>query len=368
MNLAVHSLIGEIESSLAAGAPSQRGDVLRKVTDLFLVGADDFSDEQTGLFDDVFCHLIQKIERTALIELSGRLAPVNGAPINVVRRLARDNDIEIAGPILEKSTVLTDADLGDIARTQGQNHLTAIAGRQYISEMVSGILVQRGNDVVMRRVAGNAGAQFSRVTLASLLGKAGQDAELAAMVAGRVDIPPELFEQFVIKATETVRQRLVSTVHPAIRGRVEQVLSGVAKKISETEAPPRKPGAANARATAPNSAELKVRLSQLARAKRAPETLTTFALCCDVPIASVKNVHRQKSEEGMIILGKAAGIGWQDMKDVLAATMPEKIATREDERALFTKFIGLTAPSAQRVVRFIKTSQKLSSDEIKKLM
>jgi len=28
-------------------------------------------DEQSELFDDVFCHLIKKIERNALIELSG---------------------------------------------------------------------------------------------------------------------------------------------------------------------------------------------------------------------------------------------------------------------------------------------------------
>jgi hypothetical protein len=159
---------------------------------------------------------------------------------------------------------------------------------------------------VMRRVAGNAGAQFSRLTLASLLGKAGQDEDLAVTVAGRTDIPPELFAQFVIKATAAVRQRLLETVHPAVRGQIEQVLSGVAKKIAKTEAPPRKPGASNAKAMAPNPAQLREQLSQLARAKRSAETLTTFAICCNVAIASVKNVHRQKSEEGMIILGKAA--------------------------------------------------------------
>ena len=368
MSSAAQSLIHEIESSLGSGPASQRSDVLRKVTDLFLVGAEDFTPEQTGLFDDVFFHLIQKIERSALIELSGRLAPVGFPPVNVIRRLARDGDIEIAGPILEKSAALTDSDLSEIARTMGQDHLTAIAGRKHVSEVVSGILVERGEGRVMRRVAGNAGAQFSRLTLASLLGKAGQDAELAETVAGRADIPPELFEQFVIKATEAVRQRLLETVHPSVKGRIEQVLAGVAKRISETEAPPRKPGAANARANVPNPARLRERLSQLAKARRSAETLTTFAICCDVPVAAVKNVHRQKSDEGMIILGKAAGLGWQDMKDVFEATMPDKIATREDEKALFAIFLGLSTPNAQRVVRFIRTSQKLSKDEIKKLI
>jgi uncharacterized protein (DUF2336 family) len=367
MHSAAQSLISEIESSLGAGPADQRSTVLHKVTDLFLNGAGDFTEDQTGLFDDVFCHLIQKIERSALIQLSGRLAPVNVAPINVVRRLARDGDIEIAGPILEQSIVLTEQDLSDIARTMGQGHLCAIAGRHYVSETITEILVDRGDDGVMRRVAGNAGAQFSRLTLASLLGKAGQNSELATTVAGRTDIPPELFEQFVTMATDAVRVRLLETVHPLIKDRVEHVLTAVAKKIAETEAP-RRTGGSNAKVVAPTPAQLKERLSQFAREKRPGETLTAFAMCCDVPVAAVKNIHRQKSDEGMIILGKAAGLGWQDMKDVFAATLPEKVETKDDEKALFSKFLRLSTPNAQRVIRFIRTSQKLSKDEIKKLI
>jgi uncharacterized protein (DUF2336 family) len=367
MSAIATSLIQEIELSLAPGAAGQRSGVLRKVTDLFLTGAENFSDEQTELFDDVFCHLIKKIERNALIELSGKLAPIGSAPSNVIRRLARDNDIVIAGPILEQSGILTEDDLLEIARSMGQDHLLAIAGRQHVSESVSEVLVDRGESRVLQRVAGNSGAQFSRLTLAALLGKAGDDTDLASAVANRTDIPPELFDQFVVRATEAVRKRLLESVRPLVRNRVAQVITDVAKKIAETEAPPRG-GGVSARATAPNPAQLKERLSQLARAKRSSETLTTLALCCDVPIVSVKNVHRQKSEEGMIILGKAAGLGWPDMKDVFAATMPEKIATRDDEKTLFSKFLAMTAPNAQRVVRFIRSSQKLSKEEIKKLI
>jgi len=362
------SLIQEIESSLAAGAAAQRSTVLRKVTDLFLTGAESFSDEQTDLFDDVFCHLIKKIERNALIELSGRLAPVAAAPSNVVRRLACDNDIVVAGPVLEQSDVLTEDDLLDIARSMSQDHLYAIAGRRHVSESVSEVLVDRGEGRVLQRVAGNSGAQFSRLTLASLLGKAGTDEDLAATVANRADIPPELFDQFVARATEAVRQRLLESVRPLVRHRIEQVIASVARKIAETEAPRRPSGAVNARGAPSNPAHLKERLSQAAKARRASETLTTLALCCDVPITSVKNVHRQKSEEGMIILGKAAGLGWADMKEVLAATLPEKVGSKENEKALFEKFLAMTAPNAQRVVRFIRSSQKLSKDEIRKLI
>jgi uncharacterized protein (DUF2336 family) len=56
---------------------------------LFLAGADCFSNEQIELFDDVFLRLIDGIERRVLIQLADSLAPVESAPVNVVRQLPR---------------------------------------------------------------------------------------------------------------------------------------------------------------------------------------------------------------------------------------------------------------------------------------
>jgi len=361
------SLIQEIESSLGAQLPSQRSEVLRRITDLFLSGAENFSAEQTELFDDVFCHLVEKIERNALIELSGKLAPVSGAPINLTLRLASNTDLNIAGPILEKSSVLSDRVLSEIARTMSQGHLAAIAGRDHISEVVSEVLVDRGDEVVLRRITCNAGAQFSRLTFASLLSKASQDAEMATTVAGRVDIPPELFEQFVIKASNVVRNKLLATTHPLVRNRIEHVLSRVARRILETESPARRPGISSARASALGSAQLKEKLLEFARSRRSTDTLGAFATYCDMPVALVKNIHRQAFDEGMIIIGKSAGLGWPELKEILIATMPEKLTTREGDKALFEKFLALSPLSAQRIVRFLRGRQTLSKDDIKKL-
>ena len=76
-------------------------------------------------------------ERQALIELTGRLAPIDRGPINVIGHLSRDDDIEISGPILEQSNMLTDNDLVEIATTKSQAHLSTIAGRKRIGEPVT---------------------------------------------------------------------------------------------------------------------------------------------------------------------------------------------------------------------------------------
>ena len=47
--------------------------------------------------------LIGKVERQAVIELSSRLASADHVPADVIKRLSRDDDIAISGPILKKS-------------------------------------------------------------------------------------------------------------------------------------------------------------------------------------------------------------------------------------------------------------------------
>ena len=48
------SLLDELQTTLAHGTVARRVETLRRVTDLFINGAVDYSDEQVGLFDDVF--------------------------------------------------------------------------------------------------------------------------------------------------------------------------------------------------------------------------------------------------------------------------------------------------------------------------
>ena len=117
--------------------------MLRGVTDLFVNGAEAFADEHVAVFDDVIGRLIEKADRPALTELSGRLAPIDNAPANVIDRLARHEDIAIAGPILQKSNVVTDQTLAEVAGAKGEKHLAAIAGRPLISEAVTDVLVGR---------------------------------------------------------------------------------------------------------------------------------------------------------------------------------------------------------------------------------
>src|ERR1700693_1546072 len=106
------SIANDVEAAVAAGSTPKCADMAGRVTTLFLASAGRLDHEQIELFSGVFERLINTIElraiadisaRIALAELSSQLAPVPQAPASAVRRLARNDEIAVAGPVLSES-------------------------------------------------------------------------------------------------------------------------------------------------------------------------------------------------------------------------------------------------------------------------
>jgi uncharacterized protein (DUF2336 family) len=194
MTSAAQPLIMELDSVLSRAPAAWRGTTLRRLTDLFLLDAASYSDDQVAVFDDVISRLIEKIERRTLVELSNKLAQVENAPIKVVGTLAHHSDMLVAGPLLEKSNVLTDADLVEIADKDRKDPalLSAIAARPRLSEAVTEVLIRRGNAAIARRIIGNSNARISEASFARMVTSIENDKELAAAIGKREDLPPEL--------------------------------------------------------------------------------------------------------------------------------------------------------------------------------
>src|SRR5499427_6777499 len=176
------SPIPELDALIARGSPERRVKTLERMTAFFLDGASRFNDDHVRLFDLVFSRLIGEIESTARTELARRLAPVGKAPIETVRRLAHDDDIAVAGPLLERADRLSDADLADIAASKGQAHLLAICARNRIAQPVTDVLLRRGDREVAHRLAENGGARLSDEGFCTLVERAKTDGVLAEKV------------------------------------------------------------------------------------------------------------------------------------------------------------------------------------------
>src|SRR5262252_4738516 len=208
------SLLDELQSTLAHGTVARRVETLRRVTDLFLNGAVDYSDDQVALFDDVFQCLIHHIEISAKALLSERLAPIDTAPPQTIRTLAFDDIIEVAGPVLSQSMRLDDETLIETARNKSQAHLMAISTRKILSSAVTDVLVLRGNDEVVHSTVNNPGAEFTERGFTRLVTRAEGDDNLATCLGLRPNIPRHLYLKLLAKASATVQARLEAANPP----------------------------------------------------------------------------------------------------------------------------------------------------------
>ncbi len=230
------NLIDELIGAVAAGDVKQRLRVLQRVTDLFLAGSRGFSGEQIGLFDDVLQQLAADIEVKARARLSSRLAGVERAPPQLVRALAFDDEIEVAGPVLTHAPQLSDADLAENARGKSQRHLYAIAQRLKLSETVTDVLVERGNDRVVRKVARNTGARFSLAGYDKLTVRAQRDRRLTLILGQRSDLPRQYFLKLLENASASVRARLEAAnpqAAAAVRAAVDDVATAMQREARE---------------------------------------------------------------------------------------------------------------------------------------
>ena len=145
-------------------------------------GATAISDEHVSLFDDVFGLLIDEIEAKARDELSNHLAPVSNAPVKVVRRLANDDDIAVAGPVLQRwrrgSPRTTCV---DVAETKSQAHLRAISGARR-SARHSPTCWCGAATAMSRRACGQSRRRISDDGFSRLVSKR---AETTALLAGK---------------------------------------------------------------------------------------------------------------------------------------------------------------------------------------
>ena len=352
------SLIPELESVIRHGSRHKRVETLQRITTLFLAGADRYNEQHVELFDDVFGHLIAEIEAKARAELASRLAPVRNAPIKVLRRLAQDDDIAIAGPVLKLAPRLNDADLLDVAQTKSQAHLQAISARRALGEAVTDVLVRRGDREVARSVAANRGARISESGFFRLVKRAESDTVLAEKVGLRPDIPAQLFNELLTRATAVVRERLLASASPELKVEIRRVLKKVAHevgaRVSHEVAGTRDYSAAQRLVLGLHRAGRidEAALAAFANEGKLEETVVALAVLSKVAVAIVDRLLAGERPDPILILCKAAGMAWSTVKAVISASLNNKPISRLGFDSVFADYERLSAATAQRVVRF----------------
>jgi uncharacterized protein (DUF2336 family) len=363
MSVAELSIVDEVEAAINAGNPAKRLETMKRVTDLFLSSAGNLNSEQVELFDKVLERLIKTIEirtiadvsaRIALAEVSAQLAPVSQAPPSVVRRLARHDEITVAGPVLTESARLSPEDLIEVAETQGEQHLLAIAGRWWLKEVVTDALLARRYPSVSRRIVGNPGARVSAAGFAIIVAQAESDPELAVDTGVRVDLPPELRHQLLRSATEAVRSRLLSRAPPdifeEIRASIAAVAAGVNREMSRVHD---LTAAKRSVALLDANGELnEATLFGFARQRKYEETVAALARLSKTTIEVVRPLMQSLRDDGVLVPCKAAGLSWQTVSAILDSRFSTGSSGSDELAKAQSQFARMTAEDARRLLRF----------------
>jgi uncharacterized protein (DUF2336 family) len=346
-------LIPELEQVLQRGSRHKRVETLQRITTLFVGGASSFNDEHVDLFDRVFGLLIEEIETRARAELSIHLAPVPNAPAKVLRTLAYDDDIAVAGPVLKLAPRLADVDLVEVAKNKSQAHLHAISARRMLREAVTDVLVGRGDHVVVRRVAENRGARISATGFSRLVKRAVDDGVLTETVGLRPDIPAPMFRELLTQATAVVHGRLLAAATPERKAEIENVLNKIAKEVGARVAPRDYRDAQRIVLGLNRAGRMdETALATFCGAGKYEEAVVALAALAKVPINVVDRLMASERRDPVLILCKAAGLAWSTVQAVFVLQPDGNVAAGQALEVALGNYARLSSSTARRVVRF----------------
>jgi Uncharacterised protein conserved in bacteria (DUF2336) len=349
------SMITELEEAVRSGSPAKRVSTLRRVTDLFLHNGERLSQEQIRVFDDVLCHMVARVETRVRAELGARMAPLDYAPSGVIEQLAWDDEIAVAGTVLAGSSQLATSTLVAIARTRDQDHLLAISGRTNLPEAVTDVIVDRGERRVIRKLAGNASAQFSEAGYGGMVAHAEADDELIETLGLRIDLPVRFLHDLLQRATEAVRARLALIAPAGLQDEINRVLKIIAGETKGETPAGRDFSRAEAvvrRMKGLNELDDAV-ITRFAVAEKFEEVAASLAILNNsVPTDMIARLLEGLRADLILIPCKSAGLGWTTVATILCHR-PVKIRIDAGTLKLAMKdYAKLSAETAERTLRF----------------
>jgi uncharacterized protein (DUF2336 family) len=349
------SFLDDLEEAVARGTPESRARALWHTTDLMIAG--DFSDDEIWTFGEVVTRLADEIEVAARAQLSERLAHFDEAPVNIIHKLAFDDAIEVAGPVLRDSKQLETYALVANACTKSQAHMLSISKRETLEERVTDELVKRGDQDVVNSVASNTGAKFSDFGFLNMVQRAEGDSILAEQLGLRKDIPRHVFQQLIAKATADVRKRL-ERERPDMARQIQSSVTDLGGELQSKFGPVSRSHFVAKRVvtTQHKSGNLnETSISTYARSHRLEEVTIGLSLLCSLPSDVIERALFDKNREMLLILSKALDFSWATMMALLFLGAKDHRITASELKRLETDYENLNIETTRSVLAFYQS-------------
>jgi uncharacterized protein (DUF2336 family) len=349
------SFLRDLDEAVSRGSPESRAKALWHTTDLMIAGS--FSDDEIWTFGEVVTRLAEEIEVAARAQLSEKLARFDRAPANIIHKLAFDDSIEVAGPVLRESRQLETYALVANACTKSQAHLLSISKRENIEERVTDELVTRGNQEVVNSVATNNGARFSDFGFLHMVKRAEGDSILAEQLGLRKDIPRHVFQQLIAKATSDVKERLLRE-RPEMAKHIQSSVTELAGEL-QSKFGPLSRGHLVAKRVVSTQHRLgnlnEGSISSYARSHRLEEVTIGLSLLCSLPSDVIERAALDRNREMLLILCKALNFAWDTTMALLFLGAKDHRITAQDLKDLENEYSRLNIETSRSVLAFYQS-------------
>jgi uncharacterized protein (DUF2336 family) len=358
----VKSFLRDLDEAVSRGTPESRARALWHTTDLMVAGR--YSDDEIWTFGEVIGRLADEIEVTARAQLSKRLARFEDAPVNIIHKLAFDDSIEVAGPILRESGRLEPYALVANVCTKSQSHLLAISKRETLDESVTDVLVTRGDPEVVTSVATNKGAQFSEFGFLHMVQRAEGDNILAEHLGLRKDIPRHVFQQLIAKASDDVKRRLQDE-RPEMDQHIQSTVSDVAGDLQSKFGPVSRSYFVAKRVVATQHRQGNLNensISVYARTHKLEEVTIGLSLLCALPADVIERALMDKNRETLLILAKALNFCWATTMALLFLGAKDHRITAKELHDLEREFGRLNIETSRSVLEFYQSRKNIDKN------
>jgi uncharacterized protein (DUF2336 family) len=354
------SFLQELEVAVSRGSAESRLRVLWYATDLLMAGQ--YTDDDIWMFGDVIGLLERDIAVAARAQLAKRLARIDSAPTSIINKLAFDDFIDVAGPVLRQSERLDNRALVANARSKSQLHLLAISKRKSICEDVTDVLVTRGNKEVARSVATNDGARLSDFGILHMIKRSESDSILVELLGRRKDIPRHLFQQLIAKAADNVIKKLegertdeasqIQTLVTDVTGAMHSKFGPASQSYFDAK---------RAVARQRQFGDLdENKIFEYAQSYKFEEVTAGLSLLCSLPVDVVERALIDKRREALLILAKALGFSWETAMSLLFLGAPDHRIVSQDLDGMKREFAYLNIETSRSVLKTYQ-SRKLAT-------
>lgn len=209
--MSTDSFLNELQAVSAKASVAEKQALTKQVAGLLdsTLG----NDEHLSKAQDILRTIANDAEASVRQTLADFMRSNPQLPKDVASQLARDIE-SISLPILENCVVLDEEELIDIIKTtESAEKQAAIARREFISENVTGALVEHAKEeIVFTALLENNTAQISKTSLETIVTKNADSEAVMKALTQREQVPIEVLHRVTTNVSERIRQAMIAHI------------------------------------------------------------------------------------------------------------------------------------------------------------